>query len=402
MSRMRTVYYPHYDLESKGLLHNCNHTLNIKLLLLLFDRVLLQPSHLLEIPVTALATLKFHFGDFIADGKIVASIHAEQNGLDDFYCDKLDKLALRNYDVDSIYDKSRFVINELFQTPNSVFKRDYTNKERGLFSAVFNDFTENSIALAPKSRLGNSADKLRRRVRSVGDTGDDFLAVSDVLRDMAKNKAIPKTNIDVIYRDIISAYYYCGSLANEAVAAYNPFFLKARYDAASKSIPYRSGEALDPEFLLRVLRALNIIDSPGDLLKLDSIDYSEIKKHDAWLDFYDYFSKLYNQVTLFEYILYREKDTQQRISRIKRVLYGLVYGVSDLAFSNAVGFALNGYAGIAFGVILMAFGVLFMESRLSQKIQRYTTDNFIENIVRAREPMYVMTTRLKDRLDKVL
>lgn len=401
---MVTIYYPHLDLETKGLLaNNINHVLNIKLLLLLADRVLLLPSHLVYTEFAKLQSLKKYLIDFFESGKIVTSIHLGQNTLNDHYAEKI-HLAQSKQEQNRLVILSEFILSELFSESPPLIKRD-NNQEICRFQIVFNDINKNSIIGTKNTRLIRSVELFETAFFNKSESCETFLTIQDVenlYNELFTIGKIPRSHVDFLRKNMIGAYYYCGSLANHAITAYNPYFVGIQFDVISNDIPFRSNNAYNPDFLLDILLGLDVISCPDELLQLTSLDYDHIKQHTAWREFLSLFSHLYDHAFLLSSLISQEQNKQKRIDKIKTVLYNLLYGMSDMAFSTIIGLVLNGWIGVALGLILMTEGVFFNESKFGKRAQFITVDKFVDKIIAAREPLYVMTSRLKQRIKGIL
>ena len=82
---MVTIYYPYFDLESRGLIPSVNdHVLNIKLLLLIADRVLILTSHLLDTDIKRLSDIIDELHAFAIEGNIVFPLYEGQMRIEDY------------------------------------------------------------------------------------------------------------------------------------------------------------------------------------------------------------------------------------------------------------------------------------------------------------------------------
>lgn len=399
---MVTIYYPHFDLVSKGLLPQQNHVLNIKLLSLMCDQILVLPSHLLDISYSELVHLNNEISDFFHSGKIVTSIYQGQNGVGEYYLKKIDEA--NDTELKSAYQiKKDYVLCNLFEEPHIIFRDN--EKEKGLFQIVFNEANILQATESNNAKLKHSVEIFKNEFYNRSERKGAYLTIKDVdemTMDLIHEKCIYKTHRNFFLKNMIGSYYYCGSLANSAITAYNPYFINISYDDFSKSNPYGSSKIYSPEFLLNVLIGLKIFDTPADALRLSSEDIDEIKNHKAWNEFRNNYSSLCIYADDFQRAINLETDKQKRIDKIKRIVFGMAYGIADLPLSTIIGLILNGFWGTAIGILLISVEAFFNESKLYKRIQYSTTDAFIDRLIQSKEPLYVISNRIKHQIEKEL
>lgn len=399
---MVTIYYPHFDLVSKGLLPKQNHALNIKLLTLMCDQVLVLPSHLLDIPYGELVHLNNEMADFFHDGKIVTSIYQGQSSVADYYLRKINDINDR--ELSSIYQiKMDYILHYLFEEPHIVFRDN--EKEKGLFQLIYNEANLLQASESNNSKLKHSVAVFENEFYSKCERKGALLTIKDVqemILDLIQKKRIYKAHQYFFMKNMIGSYYYCGSFANSAITAYNPYFINIAYDDFSKTNPYGSSKIYSPEFLLNIFKGLKIVSSPSDILMLSSKDVDEIKSHGAWGEFRNNYSSLCTYVDDFQRAINFEVDKQKRIDKIKRIVFEITYGIADLPISTIIGLITNGLLGTAIGILLIAVEAFFNESKLCKRIQYATTDAFIDRLYQSKEPLYVIGNRIKQQIEKEL
>ena len=400
---MITIYYPHIDLQNKGLLQGkINHSLNIKLLLLLADQVLILPSHMIDANYQILETLNRELFDFFLAGKIVGSIYANQANLNEYFREK-SFFASTAKERTRIQVQADYIQQNLFENP-ILIKRDNT-AERDRFQVVFNDINHSKIENTKNYRLVKAVKIFEESFYSQKEQENHLLSIQDVqflIEDLLNKKKIARTHVSFFNQNMIGAYYYCGSFANNAITAYNPYFSDISFNMLSEHTPYRSTEIYKPEFLLNILLGLKIIDSPDDFGALQSSDYDIIKKHKAWCEFVRLYNELQENATVLEKLIEHEQGIKNKIDKAKSIVFDLLYGFADLAVSSLIGLIIQGFFGLAIGIALMVVGAFFSNSKTSSKLQYSTSDRFIERIISSKEPMYVVNSRLRGRIDGFL
>ena len=397
---MVTIYYPHFDLVSKGLLPKQNHILNIKLLTLMCDQVLVLPSHLLDIPYAELVHLNNSMVDFFHSGKIVTSIYQGQSGITDYYLRKIDDA--NDTELKSAYQvKTDFILRYLFEEPHIIYRDN--EKEKGLFQLIYNEANSIQATESNNSKLKHSVAVFEDEFYNRSERKGALLTIKDVQEmtlDLIHKKSIYKAHQQFFLKNMIGSYYYCGSLANSAITAYNPYFINIAYDDFSKANPYASSKIYSPEFLLNILLGLKIVSNSSDILRLSSKDIDEIKSHKAWSEFRNNYSSLCAYTDDFQKVINFELDKQKRIDKTKRIVFGIASGITNLPISTIIGLITNGLVGVAIGILLIFFEAFFNESKLYKKIEYATTDAFIDRLICSKEPLYVISNRIKTQVEK--
>lgn len=397
---MIRIYYPHFDLVSKGMLKSQNHIINIKLLTLMCDQVLVLPSHLLELPLTELFSLYSTLGDFFHDGRIATSIYQGQSNIIDYYYSKVestdDHIRKRSYQL-----KADFILHSLFEEPRVIFRDN--QKEKALFQIVYNDANTVQAAKTKNQKLKHSVSVFENEFINRSEAKGAYLTITDVqgmLSDLITHKQVYKSHYAFFTKNMISSYYYCGSLANSAIPAYNAYFVNIAYDDFSKSNPFHSNKIYSPDFLLNILLGLKVISNPSDILSLSSKDIDEIKHHNAWIDFRDSYHLLCLYADNLQELIDYESNKQKKIEIIKRVVFNILFSFVDTPITGIVGLFANGFWGLAMGIILKILVPFFTETKSIQLIQHRTTDIIIDRLIQTKEPLYIICCKIRNQIEK--
>jgi hypothetical protein len=283
----------------------------------------------------------------------------------------------------------------------TVIKRD-NEQEKGLFQTAYNDANIQQARLTSNNKLKHTATKFYDEFYERSERSGLLLTVQDVnqmINDLVRDKKIYKSHIPFLQRNLIGSYYYCGSLANSAVTAYNPYFVEIHYDKVSEGIPHKSSNAYNPEFLYQVLKGLKIINSPKDIYMLTSKDIDIIRNHKVWSEFVDMFVQLYGDTGTLQTLINTEFDKQRRYDRVKSMVFSITNGIFDFMLGDIIGLLLAGYWAFAVGLLFTLLGSVFGETRVHTKLKCKSTDAIIDGLIHSKEPMYVFTTRIRKQLE---
>lgn len=151
---------------------------------------------------------------------------------------------------------------------------------------------------------------------------------------------------------------------------------------------------------MNVLISLNIINDSEDIKYLSSKDVDIIRNHKAWKDFQDLFSILYDEAFIFNEFIKREQDIQRKMEWIKGLLFSAPFGVVGETLLSPISTAVfPGILGIAISNML---NYLAGSHRTVRLVRESTIDRIVENFIASKEPLYVITSRLKRTVDKIM
>lgn len=399
---MATIYYPHLDLENRGLLKiTTDHVVNIKLLTLMADRVLVLSSHLLDAKADSLYMIKNGLSSFIADGKIETVLYNGYHTLEDYLYHKTEAITSQPLRME-YQRKADYIATQIFHNKNDFISVN-NEQERAQFHTVYVDTNLNKARQTGNTWLIHSALELRDEIYKRKDQKATYLTLPEInqaIFDLVESGQIKEKYYPFFLSNQIGAYYYCGSLANSAITAFNPYFDEIRFDEISSQIGYRSTRAYDPTFFMNVLINLNIINDSDDIKYLSSKDVDTIRKHKAWEDFQDLFSILYDEAFVFNEFIKREQDVQKRMEWIKGFLFSAPFGVGSTTLLSPISTIIfPGIFGIAISNML---NYLASNHRAVRIVRESTVDRIVERLIASKEPLYVITSRLKRTIDRIL
>lgn len=399
---MKTIYYPHFDLENKGLLKKIpNHVLNIKLLSLLADKILIRSSHLLNTQLINLHMIENKLNDFIKDGKLETAIYETHYTLEDYFENKIEEAS------DSIarHDcriKSDYILNSIFNNRTQLIYID-NEFERKNFYLIYTEANIHKSQQLDDYSLIESAKEFQEEIFNRTERKRSYLNLPEVnmiFFDLLKSGKISENQYSFFLHNQIGAYYYCGSIASSSIVAYNPYFQNIQFEKLSGDIEYTSSYIYDPDFLLNVLLRLNIINKAEDIERLSSKDIDTIHKEKAWKYFQEIYTEFYNNAIIFEEFIRREKDIQKKVEKIKKFVFGLSFGVlTDVTISSIIGMFMVGHIAAVIGSIL---GLFIENCKVIQIFQENTTDRIIERMYATKEPFYVITSKMKQILNDMV
>ena len=401
---MVTIYYPYFDLENRRLISPVNnHVLNIKLLLLIADRVLILTSHLLDTNFKKLSEIINELQPYVADGEIIFPIYEGQASIDDYLNDKVDKAeSVAKFNKYKVH--AELLRSQLFDEKPVMINVNNID-ERKRFQLIYTETNIEKAQESGKKKLIKSAKIFQDEMYKRKDTIGTYLTIFEVnalLDQLIKEKKISKSHQDFFIRNQISSYYYCGSVAHSAIVAYNPYFEDINFDKTTESIDFHSTNVYSPGFLLNILIGLEVIRNAEDISALPKESMDQIRGDIAWKEFKTIFDKLNMNAQSLDLILQREHSVEKKIDRIKKFVFCIITGVSSTAISVIIEQLLAGFVLLAVSTIVNVLINVITDGQPIRRLRAATSDEIINRLYATKEPFYVITERIKSAVEKTL
>jgi len=345
--------------------------------------------------------IKNGLSGFIEDGKIETVLYNGYHTLEDYLYHKVEDAKYpalcRAYE-----EKANYIATQLFCKGSNFICVD-NEQEREQFHSIYVNTNLEKARQTGNTHLVHSALKFRDEIYKRKDRKAAYLTLPEInqtIFDLMDSGQIKEKYYPFFLNNQVGAYYYCGSLANSAIAAFNPYFNDIQFDDISSKIGYHSTRAYDPAFFMNVLVNLKIINDSDDIRRLSSRDVDIIRNHRAWVDFQSLFSVLYDETFLLNEFIKKEQDVQKRIEWIKGLLFSAPLGLlSETLLSPIPSAIFPGALGIIIGSMLNYF---IGDRRIVRIARESTIDRIVENLIASKEPLYVITSRLKRAVDRIM
>ena len=399
---MKEIYYPEFELESAGLLSCVNHAINVKLLLLVCDRVIFPASHILRTNTIGLASLK-NLRDFIESGKVVPSIYTHSKNLNEHYLEKID--GSFNINRKLLADQASYICKVLFANPSTQYHLREYNDQLFLFHKTFIDYLIEDKDINAKTNyskiINGFLDEIESHCERTGQliTYDELLQVRHSYY-VKSGKSIHHTHKERIEKVLGRAYFFCGAMTLNSTISYNKFLDSINFKLDSKNTNYPSSLIVSPDFLANLLLKMSVIDNLDDLLLLKSADYDLIKSHPIWNEFINHYYSICEKISDVDTFIESQVQISQRIE--KRKIFWNRFGIALANFAVAIPSTIlfsNPTTGViaSLGTSVASFG---FEGITGGLIRDRVTDRIINRLLHIREPLYVFVETLKQEIDK--
>ncbi len=323
------IYYPYYELEKDNLIPKPNHILNVKIFLLLADKLLIPPSHLHDARLEYIQSLN-GLHKFIDNNSIVTSVGQSNHNLKEYFFQK--KYEHGNWDKREEYKASEVI--ELFSNVDSFRKRDRIKQSYFFYEYLKDLLLENSEEFVFSKR---KTDILHNEIEKILDRKGYMISKTDfnelILR-LKKSRKLNNIQFKTLRDFSNSAYYYAGCVGNKSHIGYSSYFQNIQISKFNSELEFGPILYYDPHFFIKVLNAIGIIDNENDIVSLSYNQINEIRQHKGFRLFIAQYNKLSK---ICQQSLDDSKYASTVINKIERKMKGYKWGISYSTFIATVG-----------------------------------------------------------------
>lgn len=394
---MKYIYYPEFELESRGLLgknNHPNHILNIRLLLFLCDHVILPPSHLLYTDIKNIISLKNNLQEFFDEGKIVTIQY--QSGIDGYLDSRIERIQ-DPIKKEKLKLNADLINTDLFSKSTVEHNKVDEKKQLALFDTWTRELLDDSNAYKKQSRiLIECMDKISYK------SGEPVHShqLNDALIEMYNNKTITRNQKIYLLNLMSQAYYLSGTQTMDSLVSYNNYFEQIDLQGSLlKTYSEAANLIINPYFLYNLFSTMGI--TVTDICQLSVDDYNKIMDHKYWKSFLAIFETIYTDAQdLNDLLKYREslKETYQ-----KRKHY-----TSDFedwfsnAFMGAILLGINPILGWVISIVCDGLRKFVPPlKRLDNSLKYNFCEKFLFLMNRSQDPLLEFCYRLNSVIEKL-
>lgn len=276
------IYYPYYELEKDKLISKPNHLLNIKTFLLLADKVLIPPAHILETELNNILSLKDRVQPFIDSGSIYTTVGKTNKTLTDYYQQKKEESTV----WDKITNTKATEIIEIFSSVEA-----FQNRDRIKQSYLYYDYLNELIF--KKDDIGKhftqyKLNLIQNEIKSLLDKKGYLLSKADFdesINKLIKTKKIDKQQFKMLSDFSNSAYYYVGCIGNNSSIGFSSYFQDIEISKLKSDFEFGPILFYDPKFFISFLSKIGLAITETDIQNLTSQEIEEIRQHDGFKKF---------------------------------------------------------------------------------------------------------------------
>lgn len=396
-----SIYFSNYAIAKNMLTENISNETQLKVLLLLSNRVLIPPTHFLKMSnenLEELSELKKSFDE----GYICTTLYQGFSQVTDYLNFKIEN----DEGYQNIYKYRLEKLENLFESEKSFLNAKDT-KQGGEFSSILLEQIDEY-----KKKIDNS--KIQKEMLNeekyiyelLVNSPKGFLYKAEVekeIENLSKNKKISKElrNDSLVLID--RSYLLAGAINNNSVLSFSPHYIEI-------GLPIRYGNhrvtnlVYSTDFFISVLRALEIIDSVEEIATMNVNDILQIKKTKEFDKFVKEYSKLCDIINGID-ISCNNYDDSQTLSekqrnlklwnRISKCLIAIVALPLDIIVGNIDG----GNPIPIFSIIIVCLEAFCSKSKFENIFEKNIVDKISLKLSRKIDVFSYFCLLLKEKME---
>lgn len=335
-----SIYFSNYAIAKNMLTENISNETQLKVLLLLSNRVLIPPTHFLKMSNENLEELS-ELKKFFDEGYICTTLYQGFSQVTDYLNFKIEN----DEEYQNIYKYRLEKLENFFESEKSFLNAKDT-KQGGEFSSILLEQIDEYKKKIDNSKIQKEMLKEERYIYELlANSPKGFLYKAEVVKEienLCRNKKISKGLRDDSLVLIDRSYLLAGAINNNSVLSFSPHYteigLPIRYgNHRVTNLVYSTG------FFISVLCALEIIDSVEEIATMNVNDILQIKKSKEFDKFIKEYSKLCDiingiDISYNDSQILSEKQRNLKLwNRISKCLIAIVALPLDIIVGNIDG-----------------------------------------------------------------
>ena len=393
---IKTIYYANFDEDSST---SKEHTLWLNVLLLLSEKILIPPTHLLRMRFENLNILK-NYAVYISNGAIHTNLYEEFESVTQYLKYKIDETleskAISNLRLETIAD--------LFSSSNS-YQITKACQQSDIFMKIIDDGLRN---LNQKRSLQPDEFKLIENAQNnlLERSSRGYIYRSEIeteIHNLHLNEKIKRHSLEEVLKVIDEAYYIAGAYHNNAIITYskqrnNNFYIPKTY--ANKTV---NALYYDPNVFLTVMQSLGIISSFNDFNRIEQSELNDLRNTKVFSDFilkYKSFCESINSYNLSDLEEMTFVDKSKKKIRQTEKAASIIYGLNLLPIDLLLGMLETGFFPIPIlTAIKLVLDKVFENTKPAKYIQKNVPDKICKNMLEIIDPFSAFCYKLKKDIE---
>lgn len=384
------IYYSDFELQKSKRITTSNHALNLKLLMLLSDKVLIPLSNLLNSDSKDVKLIKDNFMDFFESEFLYTQLPNTINNIDDFYYERLCA-------TQSAFQKEqlKFKIDLLKDSPLSNiqnFKKYDRRYQVLLFYTDMRSIIEKDTMITPKTK--------KDILNFIDNYSDENLPLSKLHFDNLLTEFKSRKNIEHLFSASELCYFSAGAKSNNTLISVNKFFDNETISQLKKITSDNTISTFyDPSKFYYLLRILQIVDDENDVLNLSYFDIKSLRMQSTFRRFVDTYYEMSQLCSDLDAMIKQKKGKYERASFFKGITLSLGLTIGETALTNYFNLPFNDT--ILFALVVFILQAFIENSGLKpiRIFKKYTFDMIIDKIILFNDPFTVFCSNLKNIID---
>ena len=381
------IYYSDFELQKSKRITSSNHALNLKLLMLLSDKVLIPLSNLLNSDSKDVKLIKDNFMDFFESEFLYTQLPNTINNIDDFYYERLCA-------TQSAFQKEqlKFKIDLLKDSPLSniqSFKKYDRRYQVLLFYTDMRSIIEKDDMITSKTK--------KDILNFIDNYSDENLPLSKLHFDNLLTEFKSRKNIDHLFSASELCYFSAGAKSNNTLISVNKFFDNETINQLKKITSNNTISTFyDPSKFYYLLRILQIVDDENDILNLSYFDIKSLRMQSTFRRFVDTYYEMSQLCSDLDAMIKQKKGKYERAFFFKGITLSLGLTIGETALTNYFNVPFNDT--ILFALVVFILQAFIENSGLKpiRILKKYTFDMIIDKIILFNDPFTVFCSNLKN------
>lgn len=368
------IYYSDFGLQKDGKLGYVDHELNLKVLLLLSDKILIPASHLIHARKKDLNILTGHFAEYFQEDYIYTQLPREYHSFDQYSYDYLNNYRFPD-NLFAISKKLDFLHYHLF--PETKNFRVYSIKSQVDF------YYSTMIAQIEQDTL--ISEKTRQDILiKIYDKSDPNTPLSkayfnNIIQELEHKR---RRNIDHLKKYSEICYYSAGAYTNNTIISSNSYLDSKALSEINSAVQnsYSSSSLYNPHFFVEILMRLGIIEDEKEIASLTSQEIFYLKSQKEFRTFLDTYYNLSKSVDRIDEYINKERSWYKKYEFMKSLLFSFGLTMSEAVLSTyCFEVSINPLLYVAVVWLLQAF-VENSNFKPIKSIKYYSIDCIIDKI----------------------
>jgi len=395
-NKFKTIYYANYNIKS---VQKINHTLWLNSLLLLVNKILIPPTHLLRMNFEDLINLKT-YSSYISRGNIYTNLYDGFNNVTQYLEYKIGEIS----ESKQKYNTRLSIISDLFSSSKS-YKITTAYQQSNIFTEIVNDNLK-SFYNGRNHNINDDELKIIENAQNIlfEKNSRGFIyrfEFEEVVNNLFKDNKIKKNSLKKIFKIIDNSYYVAGALHNKAIISYsernNKLMIPSIYGEKPVSFYY-----YNPNFFLTFLKTLGIITSFDEFNKINRSELTDLRNTKIFNDFireYESLFKTINNINL------DNLENLLIICKLKKEI-NFYKKISEFIHFIMVTLPIDLYLGslpvpLSISIIIIKFILLKIleDSKIGKCYKKNISDKLCSRVIEIFNPFSAFCYKLKKIID---
>lgn len=288
-SEESSIYFSNYAIDNNPRLYKLSNQTQLKIYLLLSNRVLIPPTHFLKMSDGNLKELT-DLKSFFEQGYICTTLYDGFGKVTDYLNFKIEN----DIGYERVYKYRLEKLDDFFESDKSAVSST-DSKQGGEFTSIVLSQIEEYKKKISNRKIERELNEEEKYIHElIANSNKGFLYKAELekeIHDLRTDKKISKALKNDTLALIDKSYFLAGAIGTNSILSYS-----AHYDEIGLPLNYGSHKVThlvySTDFFVKVLEALGIIDSVEDIEKLSVNDILSLKKTSAFKKFIMEYSKL--------------------------------------------------------------------------------------------------------------